>query len=143
VPGIGFACVYERVRRLARAGLLESVCFALGLVTDGGRDGVGGIRPILTAWKLKTGGEGRVIPPMRCDGNKIDKERYAHLRPDLFPASDLGTIALDMVRGPDGSGQTRGRSWIKGQTPPSEQLEIRAETPEPPCKPSSTGSDRT
>ncbi len=29
--------------------------------------------PILTAWKLKTGGEGRVIPPMRCDGKKIDK----------------------------------------------------------------------
>ncbi len=24
-------------------------------------------------------------------------ERYAHLRPDLFPASDLGTIALELV----------------------------------------------
>jgi integrase len=29
--------------------------------------------PILTEWKLKTGGEGLVIPPLRCDGKKIDK----------------------------------------------------------------------
>ena len=29
--------------------------------------------PVLEAWKLKTGGEGRVIPPLRCDGEKIDK----------------------------------------------------------------------
>ena len=29
--------------------------------------------PILTEWKLKSGGAGRVIPPMRCDGKKIDK----------------------------------------------------------------------
>src|SRR5437762_6365495 len=28
--------------------------------------------PILTEWKLKSGGAGRVIPPMRCDGKKID-----------------------------------------------------------------------
>ena len=106
------------------------------------------LAPILAAWKLKTGGEGLVIPPMRRDGEKIDKhtpgiylraalkqlsltreglgwyeatrhtfasqwvlaggsigklkeilghysvvmtERYTHLRPDLFPTSDLGT----------------------------------------------------
>ncbi len=111
------------------------------------------LAPILAAWKLKTGGEGLVIPPLRCDGEKIDKstpgiylraalkrlgltraglgwyeatrhtfasqwvmagasieklkeilghysvvmtERYAHLRPDLFPASDLGTIRVDL-----------------------------------------------
>jgi hypothetical protein len=29
--------------------------------------------PILTEWKLKSGGAGRIIPPMRCDGKKIDK----------------------------------------------------------------------
>ena len=29
--------------------------------------------PILTEWKLKSGDAGRVIPPMRCDGKKIDK----------------------------------------------------------------------
>ena len=29
--------------------------------------------PVLTEWKLKTGGEGRVIPPMRSDGKKIWK----------------------------------------------------------------------
>ena len=34
-----------------------------------------GLLPILTAWKLKSGGEGeaRVIPPMRKDGGKIHK----------------------------------------------------------------------
>jgi len=31
------------------------------------------LAPILAAWKLKTGGEGLVIPPLRCDGEKIDK----------------------------------------------------------------------
>ena len=25
-------------------------------------------------------------------------ERYAHLRPDLFPASDLGTIRVDLKK---------------------------------------------
>ena len=29
--------------------------------------------PVLADWKLRTGGEGRVIPPLRCDGQKIDK----------------------------------------------------------------------
>jgi integrase len=29
--------------------------------------------PILREWKLKTRGEGRVIPPMRSDGTKVDK----------------------------------------------------------------------
>jgi len=113
------------------------------------------LAPILKAWKLKSGGEGRIIPPLRCDGEKIDKhtpgaylraaltqldlarpglgwyeatrhtfasqwvmaggsieklkeilghysvvmtERYAHLRPDLFPASDLGTIRVDLTQ---------------------------------------------
>ena len=29
--------------------------------------------PILSEWKLKSGGEGIVIPPLRRDGRKIDK----------------------------------------------------------------------
>jgi integrase/recombinase XerD len=29
--------------------------------------------PILTAWKLRAGGEGRVVPSLRVDGKKIDK----------------------------------------------------------------------
>lgn len=29
--------------------------------------------PVLSGWKLRTGGEGRVIPPLRRDGGKIDK----------------------------------------------------------------------
>lgn len=32
-----------------------------------------GLLPVLTAWKLRTGGEGRVIPPLRRDGTKVDK----------------------------------------------------------------------
>jgi len=113
--------------------------------------------PVLTEWKLKTGGEGLVIPPLRCDGEhvkiagghattgmylcatlkrlglnreglgwyeatrhtfasqwvlaggSIEKlkeimghysvvvtERYTHLRPDLFAASDLRTIRLSL-----------------------------------------------
>lgn len=115
--------------------------------------------PILKAWKLKAGTADRVIPPMRCDGEKIDKgtpgpylrpvleqlglhavakyrdawyaatrhtfasqwvlagnsieklsvilghwsvtqtEDYAHLRPELFSADDLSTIAIDVSPG--------------------------------------------
>jgi len=29
--------------------------------------------PVLKAWKLKTGGEGLICPPLRADGSKIDK----------------------------------------------------------------------
>jgi hypothetical protein len=29
--------------------------------------------PILTGWKLKTGGTGRVLPPMRSDGEGLDE----------------------------------------------------------------------
>jgi integrase len=52
------------------------------------------LHPILAAWHLETGGTGRVIPPMRCDGKKIDKNTPGiHLRdalrvlglPDLEP----------------------------------------------------------
>ncbi len=31
-----------------------------------------GLLPVLTEWKLQVGSEGRVIHPMRCDGEKID-----------------------------------------------------------------------
>lgn len=31
------------------------------------------LAPVLEAWKLKSGGKGRVIPPLRRDGKKIDK----------------------------------------------------------------------
>ncbi len=32
-----------------------------------------GLLPVLTARKLQTGGKGRVVPPLRCDGEKVDK----------------------------------------------------------------------
>jgi integrase len=31
------------------------------------------LHPVLIAWKLRTGGEARVIPPLRRDGAKVDK----------------------------------------------------------------------
>ncbi len=115
------------------------------------------LQPILAAWQLETGGKGLVIPPLRSDGEKIDKhtpgkylrpvlkelgwkavaeyrdawyaatrhtfasqwvmagasieklkeilghysvavtERYAHLKPELFTAEDLGTLSLDFA----------------------------------------------
>jgi integrase len=116
--------------------------------------------PILAEWKLKSGGAGRIVPPMRCDGQhlkiagggattgkylretlvrlglwrkglgwyectrhtfasqwvlnggSIEKlkemlghysvvvtERYAHLRPDLFTAGDLGTLKVSLKPG--------------------------------------------
>src|SRR5207302_308836 len=36
------------------------------------------LAPILSEWKLKTGGSGGVIPPMRCDGGKTDKATPRH-----------------------------------------------------------------
>lgn len=40
--------------------------------------------PVLEAWRLKTGGTGLVIPPLRCDGEKIDKSTPGNmLRPAL------------------------------------------------------------
>ncbi len=40
--------------------------------------------PILAEWKLKSGGEGLVIPPLRSDGRKIDKATPGNfLRPVL------------------------------------------------------------
>lgn len=40
--------------------------------------------PILSGWKLKTGGEGLVLPPLRCDGRKIAKATPCNfLRPVL------------------------------------------------------------
>jgi integrase len=37
--------------------------------------------PILKAWQLKSGGAGLVIPPLRCDGEHVDKSTPAqHLR---------------------------------------------------------------
>lgn len=40
--------------------------------------------PVLTAWKLKTGGDGLVVPPLRQDGKKIDKATPGNfLRPVL------------------------------------------------------------
>jgi integrase len=131
--------------------------------------------PVLAEWKLRTKGLGRVIPPLRRDGAKVDKhtpgnylrpvlkalgltqpglgwyeatrhtfashwvlaggsieklskvlghysvvmtERYAHLRPDLFPESDLGTITLDLRPGAAETGALEPRT-SRGPEAPS------------------------
>jgi integrase len=44
------------------------------------------LMPILAAWKLKTGGTGRVVPPMRIDGEHLKKYTlYKHLNAALEP----------------------------------------------------------
>jgi integrase len=45
--------------------------------------------PILTEWNLKTGGEGLVIPPLRCDGKKIDKATPGNFLRPVLKALDL------------------------------------------------------
>jgi integrase len=151
------------------------------------------LAPILTAWKLETGGEGRVIPPLRRDGGKVDKhtpgehlrpvleelglarrglgwyeatrhtfasqwvmagasieklkeilghysvvvtERYAHLRPDLFPASDLGLIEVDLHSGGGPSAANWAQNGIRGAKQAAQDPDTTNEMPEPPCKPS-------
>jgi len=44
-------------------------------------------------------------------------ERYAHLRPDLFPASDLGTIRVDLFAG--GAEVVQPQNWIQPPKGPS------------------------
>src|SRR6266849_5839139 len=150
------------------------------------------LAPILAAWKLKTGGEGLVIPPLRCDGEKIDKhtpgislraalkqlgltraglgwyeatrhtfasqwvmagasieklkeilghysvvmtERYAHLRPDLFPASDLGTIRVDLSSAGAEVVQLRLKTGSSRRKAPAKGPEAKENGQSRPCKP--------
>src|SRR5207253_8826736 len=44
----------------------------------------------LASWKLQTGGEGRVVPPLRCDGEKIDKHT-----PGKFLRAALAHLKLE------------------------------------------------
>ena len=45
--------------------------------------------PVLAAWKMRTGGRGLVIPPMRRDGDKIDKHT-----PGRYLAATLERLGL-------------------------------------------------
>src|SRR5712692_801972 len=150
------------------------------------------LAPILKAWKLKSGGAGRIIPPLRCDGEKIDKhtpgiylraalkqlgltraglgwyeatrhtfasqwvmagasieklkeilghysvvmtERYAHLRPDLFPASDLGTIRVDLSSAGAEVVQLRLKTGSSRRKAPAKGPEAKENGQSRPCKP--------
>jgi integrase len=73
-PGEAFALRWPQVDLATRRiHVLESVT---GSTKD--KDSrvvpiVDALLPVLKAWRLKTGGEGLVCPPLRCDGSKIDK----------------------------------------------------------------------
>lgn len=65
--------------------------------------------PVLADWKLRTGGEGRVIPPLRCDGRKIDKGTpgtYLRLALD-----ELG-LARDGLRWYQATRHTFASQWV-------------------------------
>lgn len=49
-----------------------------------------GLYPVLAKWKLKTGGEGLVVPPMRVDGDHIGKGT-----PGKFLAATLKKLKLE------------------------------------------------
>ena len=63
-------------------------------------------------------------------------ERYACLRPDLFPVRDLGTIAVDMAPEAGDRERTWERNGIQGTKLALQVLGKRAKRSEPPCKPS-------
>ena len=157
------------------------------------------LAPLLASWKLRAGTEDRVIPPLRCDGEKIDKgtpgpylraalkqlglerpglgwyeatrhtfasqwvmaggsieklkeilghysvvmtERYAHLRPDLFPASDLATIRVDLSAGSALLGPTKAQNGPQGSKATPQRLGRKEKWSEPPCKPGSVSPIR-
>jgi integrase len=67
--------------------------------------------PILTAWKLKTGGEGLVVPPLRCDGKKVDKATPGnYLRATL---KNLG-LEREKLRWYEATRHTFASHWVMG-----------------------------
>ncbi len=66
--------------------------------------------PVLIQWKLQTGGEGRVIPPMRYDGEKVDIHHTpgTHLRRTL---KRLG-LALPGLGSYEATRHTSASQWV-------------------------------
>src|SRR5438128_6826040 len=65
-------------------------------------------------------------------------ERYAHLRPDLFPASDLGTIRVDLSAGGAEVVQlepTWAQNRPRAPKKTAQPLGRKRKRSEPPCKP--------
>ncbi len=63
--------------------------------------------PILTEWKLKSGGAGRIIPPMRCDGKKIDKAT-----PGNYLRVALGQLELTQPGRYEATRHTFASQWV-------------------------------
>jgi hypothetical protein len=65
--------------------------------------------PVLADWKLRTGGEGRVIPPLRSDGQKIDKGTPGTY---LRLALDELSLARDGLRWYQATRHTFASQWV-------------------------------
>jgi hypothetical protein len=90
----------------------------------------------LTAWKLKTGGKGLVVPAMRRDGKRVysitvTEKHYLHLRPEHFraPISGSSTRRIGRKLAVRGGGVAQSRGTKK-------------KTPEWSCKPRPTADER-
>src|SRR6266849_2426046 len=85
-------------------GLLEEALTALEKL-ELARPGLGwyeATRHTFASQWVLSGGSIEKLKEMLGHYSVVVTERYAHLRPDLFPASDLGTIELDLLaRGPE------------------------------------------
>jgi hypothetical protein len=104
-----------------------------------------GLRPFGFRTPL-TGGEGLLIPPMRCDGEKIDKhtpgtylrvalEQLGLARPGLgWYQATRHTFASQWVMA---GGSIEKLNGIQALEPAPQAPETVKETPEPPCKPGS------
>lgn len=70
------------------------------------------LAPILRAWKLKSGGAGLVIPPMRSDGEHVDKATPAgHVRAAL---AQLGLPPLEPKPFYQAGRHTFASHWVMG-----------------------------
>lgn len=63
--------------------------------------------PILSEWKLKAGGVGRVVPPLRCDGEFLKKETLY----DRFREA-LAALALPTLTWYQGTRHTFASQWV-------------------------------
>jgi integrase len=70
------------------------------------------LMPILKAWQLKSGGADLVIPPLRSDGDHVDKSTPAsHLRQVL---ADLGLSPLEPKPWYQATRHTFASHWVMG-----------------------------
>lgn len=70
---------------------------------------MGGLFPVLQAWKAKSGGEGLVIPSMRVDGGHIDKKTPGNYLRAALEETGLARPGLGWLGAPP----QLSRTWIR------------------------------